>query len=330
MSLLPTLREHQPDRRRRSSSPASPSSTARSTRIRGGAVDFLPKPFTAEHLLDRVARRLDAPGDRRARTRSGSTGCAIAVKRLNTIRRTISKKVDLLCNDLVTAYGELSKQLDGVRTQEGFRKVLDEAQGPRAAPLPRDGLAAAADRLLQRRGLARRRGQRVPARRLHEVHDPRRAAAHRRDEARAPAARHAREPRAARRRDASASKLTPAEASHLLNQAVLAANCTYLGESLAAIVFFRDARSPFTDEDVAALQAIARSSRWRWPASCATPSTGTRRESSPFYDDTEDKTDGPADGEDKGPKGNNKNKNKPQRDPRSDADWWKRGEPPPF
>ena len=36
----------------------------------------------------------------------------------------ISRKVDLLCNDLVSAYGELSKQLDDVRTQEGFRKCI--------------------------------------------------------------------------------------------------------------------------------------------------------------------------------------------------------------
>ena len=40
----------------------------------------------------------------------------------------MSKKVDLLCNDLSTAYGELSKQLDTVRTQEGFRKLLGEAK----------------------------------------------------------------------------------------------------------------------------------------------------------------------------------------------------------
>jgi hypothetical protein len=37
----------------------------------------------------------------------------------------VSKKVDLLCNDLVAAYGELSRKLDGVRTQESFRKLVD-------------------------------------------------------------------------------------------------------------------------------------------------------------------------------------------------------------
>ena len=32
-------------------------------------------------------------------------------------------------------------------------------------------------------------------------------------------------------------------------QEIVAVNCTYLGESLAAIVFFRDAKSPFTADD---------------------------------------------------------------------------------
>src|SRR6185295_11999607 len=47
---------------------------------------------------------------------------------LNTIRRTISKKVDLLCNDLVSAYGELSRQMEVVRIEEGFRKLLAQSK----------------------------------------------------------------------------------------------------------------------------------------------------------------------------------------------------------
>ena len=39
----------------------------------------------------------------------------------------VSQKVDLLCNDLVSAYSDLSKQLDSVRTQENFRKQIDVA-----------------------------------------------------------------------------------------------------------------------------------------------------------------------------------------------------------
>src|SRR5262249_22515767 len=50
-----------------------------------------------------------------------------AFKKLNTTRHTISKKVDLLCNDLVAAYGELSRQFDAVRMQESFRRLLEQA-----------------------------------------------------------------------------------------------------------------------------------------------------------------------------------------------------------
>ena len=95
--------------------------------MREGAVDFLPKPFTADHS-DR-ARQQSAARSRPSRPRRQRRLDKLrdAVKRLNVARRMVSKKVDLLCNDLVTAYGELSRQLDAVRTQEGFRKLLDEA-----------------------------------------------------------------------------------------------------------------------------------------------------------------------------------------------------------
>ena len=36
----------------------------------------------------------------------------------------VSKKVDLLCNDLIAAYGELSRQLEAVRTTEAFRGAI--------------------------------------------------------------------------------------------------------------------------------------------------------------------------------------------------------------
>ena len=47
-----------------------------------------------------------------------------AVRRLNDARRLVTKKVDLLCNDLVAAYGDLSRQLDLVRTTESFRGAI--------------------------------------------------------------------------------------------------------------------------------------------------------------------------------------------------------------
>ena len=95
--------------------------------IRHGALDFVPKPFTSEMLVQRLRSGLQrqataAKRDQRFERLRG------AVKRLNEARRTISKKVDLLCNDLVGAYGELSRQLDVVRTQEAFRKFIESAK----------------------------------------------------------------------------------------------------------------------------------------------------------------------------------------------------------
>src|SRR5439155_20755443 len=51
--------------------------------------------------------------------------------------------------------------------------------------------------------------------------------------------------------------LTPAELDFMRQQTVMAVNCTYLGEALAALVLFRDDRSPFTEDDAAMLKAIS-------------------------------------------------------------------------
>src|SRR5207237_1863276 len=55
----------------------------------------------------------------------------------------------------------------------------------------------------------------------------------------------------------AAERLTPNELEYLAGQTVLAVNCTYLGESLAAMVLFRDDKSPFTEDDAAILKSIS-------------------------------------------------------------------------
>src|SRR5918998_1046440 len=57
--------------------------------------------------------------------------------------------------------------------------------------------------------------------------------------------------------DEAKKVLTAEELKHMSGQTILATACTYLGESLASVILFRDAASPFTDEDVAALKAIS-------------------------------------------------------------------------
>ena len=100
----------------------APSVDGAITALREGASDFLPKPFTAEHLLKRVSHALEAQAACAKKERRLDR-LRDAVKRLNEARRLVSKKVDLLCNDLITAYGELSKQLDVVRVQDLTRQL---------------------------------------------------------------------------------------------------------------------------------------------------------------------------------------------------------------
>src|SRR5437016_1668573 len=121
-TLLPMLRREQPHAQAIVIS-GSPSVDGAITALRHGAVDFLTKPFTAKDLSERVGRALKRQAvvvkneKRLGKLRD-------AVRRLNDARKVVTKKVDLLCNDLISAYGELSKQLDVVRTQEGFKNFL--------------------------------------------------------------------------------------------------------------------------------------------------------------------------------------------------------------
>src|SRR5688572_5418970 len=124
--LLSSLREHQPQANAIVIT-GQPSMDGAIHAMREGAVDFLPKPFSAETIVARVTKALQHQAAAAKKERRLDK-LRDAVKRLNEARRLVSKKVDLLCNDLITAYGELSKQLDVVRTQEGFRKLLSEAK----------------------------------------------------------------------------------------------------------------------------------------------------------------------------------------------------------
>jgi hypothetical protein len=118
--------------------------------------------------------------------------------------------------------------------------------------------------------------------------------------------------------------LTGEELKHMSGQTVLATACTYLGESLASVILFRDASAPFTDEDAAALKAISPIFATAL-ASCVRGSEAGEDDAdteasgdgnNPFYDNVED--DEP------------KEKEKPKKPKKDDADWWKRGESPPF
>lgn len=327
MNLLPALRQHSPTATAIVITGA-PSIDGAISAIRSGAVDFVPKPFGTTQLLDHVRKALDRQA-LAAREERRFDRLREAVKRLNASRRTISKKVDLLCNDLVTAYGELSRQLDGVRTQEGFRKYVESAKDLEQL------LCHAMDWLLRQMGYSN-----VAVWLSAEDGDFQLGAYMKYTAAGEPILTDAMKrvilPMAVRdtlvhvNGDDLRDKFTPQEASFFKGQDILAVNCTYLGDSLAAMVFFRDARSAFDEEFEALLKAVSPI----FAVALASVVRGTDNEAgpdddeddqTPFLDKREEEAGGTADAAD-----DEQPKKKPKKDKIDPADWWKRGEAPPF
>ena len=313
MSLLPVLREHQPFASAIVIT-GSPSVEGAIGAIRGGAVDFVPKPFTPSHLVERIGKALERQSFiARQEKRFGKL--RDAVRRLNESRRLISKKVDLLCNDLVSAYGELSRQLDGVRTQEGFRKYIEKAHDLEQL------LCHSMDWMLRQMGYAN------VAVWLSAEDGEFQLAAYMKytvpgEQMLTDALKRVLLPRAVREGFVRAKgedfrdKLTPQEVALLKGQEIVALNCTYLGESLAALVFFRDANSPFNADDESLLKQVSPIFAVSL-ASVVRGADGEAEGDTPFFDGN---SNGP---EKKDPKQQKKKE-------KDAADWWKRGEDPPF
>jgi FixJ family two-component response regulator len=310
MSLLPELRESLP-----SASAivitGRPTMSGAISALRAGAADFLPKPFSAEQICDRIGKALQRQ-QAAAKVDKRLDRLRDAVRRLNISRRMVTKKVDLLCNDLVSAYGELSRQFDDVRHQESFRRLLGEAKDLEQM------LCHAMDWILRKAGYcnvavwlaSEDDGYQLGAYMKYTIAGEEQFTA---------AMRTGLVPMVTRdgffcmNAAQAEQNLTPAELDYMKNQTVMGVNCTYLGESLAALVLFRDDRSPFTEEDAAMLKAISGTF-----ATClATMVRGTDEES-------DDSASGGLLDDDVDPE-------KPRKkDKSNDADWWKRGEAPPF
>ena len=281
--------------------------------MRSGADDFVCKPFNANQLLDRVTdalKRRDVANQacrRVAKLRD-------AVKKLNASRRTVSKKVDLLCNDLVTAYGEIARQLDEVRTNEAFRKTLTQAGDLEQL------LCHAMDWMLKTLGytnvaiwLAADDGDfQLGAYMKYTLAG---------DKPLTDALQNGLVGRAVKNefvhvtRDNMHETLTEDEIDLLADQNLVAANCAYLGESLGAVVLFRDARSPFTPDDLDVVKAIA--------PIFATALASIVKRTGEMEDavDAEEDLGSLLDEDASEPKAKKK---------ADDADWWKRGDRAPF
>jgi FixJ family two-component response regulator len=274
--------------------------------IREGAADYVVKPFTAEQFVDRVhvALRQQAAG---ARNHQRLTRLKVAVRKLNQSRRMVSRKVDLLCNDLVSAYGELSRQVDGVRNQESFRKLMSDADDLEQM------LCHGMDWLLRHAGYCNVAIWLASDDRQFEL------GAYMKytiagEKALTDAMTSGLLPLTIREGflhldvEHVADVLTPPEVPYLAGQTVMGTSCTYLGEALAGVILFRDGQCPFTDDDAAMLKAIA-------PVfAIALASMVRRGEAGDDGPDDAPDDDHPRDGRGRG----------------VDADWWKRGEAPPF
>jgi FixJ family two-component response regulator len=306
MSLLATLRRHHPIATAIVIT-GQPSVETAITALRDGAVDFVPKPFSHDQITTRVRKALDRQSilsrqeKRIARLRG-------AVKKLGTARRMVSQKVDLLCNDLVSAYGELSKQVDTVRTQENFRKQITIATDLEQL------LCHTMDWLLRQMGssnvalwLAGDDGNfQLGAYMKHTIAG---------DDKIADAMMHGLLPAIVRdgalhlRGEELRGQLKKDELKLFAHQDILGISATYLGEPLAAMVFFRDAQTPFTEIDQATLKAIAPVFATALATIVRDPTLPTENEGDAPFLDTDDE-DG--------------------RGSREAGDWWKRGESPPF
>jgi FixJ family two-component response regulator len=335
MDLLPSIRKNHPTATTIVIT-GDPTVDRAISAIQEGAVDFLPKPFDSKQLVDRVRKALDRQ-ETLAKEEKRYKRLREAVKRLNASRRVISKKVDLLCNDLVAAYGELSKQLDGVRTQEGFRKYIENAKDLEQL------LCHAMDWLIRQMGysnvavwLTAEDGEFQLGAYMKYTVAGEQILTDAMKRVILPAA--VRDGLAHLSGDELQEKFTPQEAAFFKGQDILAVNCTYLGDSLAAVVFFRDAKAPFAEEFEGLLKSVSPI----FAVSLASVVRGSEHDAdgedaaddddeSPFLDkapEAEDSADNnvadPDDEQSPPPKKKPKGK---KEDP---ADWWKRGEPPPF
>ena len=94
--------------------------------IRSGAGDILIKPLKRDEVYDRIQQALARwKGDRQNQRRVDRL--RRSCKRLKQARDDISKQVDVLCSDLVTAYQELAQQLQvAVQTSEYCGLIREE------------------------------------------------------------------------------------------------------------------------------------------------------------------------------------------------------------
>ena len=93
--------------------------------IRAGAVDFMPKPLDLNQLNEQVDRAVLRHEDETKRLAQISR-LKLVCKKLNRARHEITQQVDILCNDLVSAYQDLVHHMRHVELTTEFRALVQE------------------------------------------------------------------------------------------------------------------------------------------------------------------------------------------------------------
>lgn len=302
-----------------------PSVSRSAVAFRSGFIDYFgPTELTDLNLLtERLrqaleAQRLAARNDRRlVRLRQ-------AVRKLNLSRRQVGKRVDALCCDLVTAYGDLARQMDTVRLRQEFGSLLEVSEDLEQL------LCHTMDWILKRMGhcniaiyLADEDGgAELGAYMKYTIAG---------DKPLTDALVGGLVKQIGRRGTVhtnavqTSEVLSQAEMPLLQGQAVLGVDCQYLCETLATIVCFRDGHKPFTAADREALECAAGPFAQVLTTLVRDGDFGTDEEAwggaEPWAEDGDPLDEGDADGPPKKKRKNNDS---------HAADWWKRGEEPPF
>ncbi len=91
--------------------------------IRAGACDVITKPLDVADLNERVTQAIDRTENENKKTERVRRLRRIC-RKLNAARNEVTQQVDILCNDLVTAYQELADQMHNVVETSEYAALL--------------------------------------------------------------------------------------------------------------------------------------------------------------------------------------------------------------
>ncbi len=228
--------------------------------MRTGAADYLPGPLAE---VPRLRQRLRHAAMKAAAEEHGENRLARlrqAVHQLNAARRTVGKRVDLLCNDFIDGYGEVAREVEHVRQTSNLQSLLGSAQDLEQL------LCHAMDWILRQLGdcniaiyLDNDAGEsELAAYMKHTVPGGDGVIDWLKDHMLPRTKRIAGGKTLLVSPEEMLPKIDPLdeEGSRLLDQSFMGVSCRYLGESLGSILVFRRDDEPMTDDHARLLKLV--------------------------------------------------------------------------